>query len=98
MLAGGWGGNRFLGAYAVIDAALFVPAGVHTALIVPRRRRRCAQSYLATHGPGSPGSPSTSACGEPRALAGRPRAAPGEAAVPNATLLRLDSGHFAVEE
>jgi hypothetical protein len=61
VLAAGWGGDRFFGAYAVLDAALFVPAGVYSALIVPRRRRHGAQKYLATDGSQNPGSPSGSA-------------------------------------
>jgi hypothetical protein len=61
MLAAGWGGNRFFGAYVLVDAALFVPAGVYNALTVPRRRRYGAQKYLATSGSDSPGSPSAPA-------------------------------------
>jgi hypothetical protein len=61
VLAAGWGGNRFFGAYVLLDAALFGPAGVYSALIVPRRRRAGAQKYLATCGSDSPGSPSAPA-------------------------------------
>jgi hypothetical protein len=58
VLAAGWGGNQFFGANAVLEAALFVPAGAYTALVIPRRRRRGAQNYLATAAPEGPGSPS----------------------------------------
>ena len=61
MLAAGWGGNRFFGAYAVLDGGVLVPVGVYTALIIPQRRRHSAQKYLAAAGPESPGSPSESA-------------------------------------
>ena len=61
VLALGWGGNPFFGAYAVIDGGIFVPIGVYSALIIPRRRRHDAQNYLAAADPESPGSPSGSA-------------------------------------
>jgi len=61
VLAAGWGGNRFFGAYAVLEAGVLVPAGAYSALIIPQRRRRSAQNYLAAAGPESPGSPSESA-------------------------------------
>jgi hypothetical protein len=61
VLAAGWGGNRFFGAYAVLDAGFLVPAGVYSALIIPQRRRHGAQNYQAVAGPESPGSPSASA-------------------------------------
>jgi hypothetical protein len=61
-LAAGWGCNRFSGTFvvAVIDAAILVPTGVYNALIVPRRRRRSALSYLTKDGPPvlqEPGAP-----------------------------------------
>ncbi len=60
-LAGGWGSNPFLGGYAVLEAALFAPAGTYNALIIPRRRRRAARNYLAAAAPARPGSPPASA-------------------------------------
>lgn len=55
VLAAGWD-NPFFGAYAVLQASLFVPAGVYGALIILRRRRHNAQNYLAMARPGEPGA------------------------------------------
>jgi hypothetical protein len=60
VLAAGWGGTPLFGANALLDAALFTPAGVYSGLIVPRRRRQAAQRYLATDGSENPGSPTAS--------------------------------------
>jgi hypothetical protein len=57
VLAAGWGGNGFFGAYAVLQAGLFLPAGVYTALIIPQRRHRVAQNYLAIAGSSPPQLP-----------------------------------------
>jgi hypothetical protein len=57
VLAAGWESNPFFGVYTLLEAGVFVPAGAYTALIIPRRRRRSAQKYLAAAAPEGPGSP-----------------------------------------
>ena len=59
VLAADWGGNRFFGVYAVLEAGPFVSVGTYTALILPRRRRRAAQVYLGAAASESTGSPLT---------------------------------------
>jgi hypothetical protein len=54
VLTGAWGDNRFFRAQALVEAGLLLPLGVFTALVIPRRRRRLAQTYLATTEPATP--------------------------------------------
>ena len=48
VLAADWGGSRFFGVYAVLEAGLLGSAGAYTALIIPGRRCRAARNYLAS--------------------------------------------------
>ena len=59
VLATGWGGQRFSGGWAVVNAALLIWSGAYFQL-AGRRRRRTAQRYLAaarSQHPGAPGGP-----------------------------------------